>query len=459
VSIDTGTFTNAPTQEIQMLTEQSGHVVHEPRAKAAHPLLPVAIGRANVLYAQGVRAGRWVFATGHLAQDFRTGIVQDVAAARNPHGGLPRHQKEAARIFDNINAVLEAGGTSLGSVVRLDQYYPDQRAVDPYHVVRRARFQSYVPPSTSMLMTDLLLPGAGIEVQAIAAVMPDGARPMALDRPDLRAPATSGFSPAVIAHEFAFLPGLVASAPPGASSRGGLALEACMPEGALWKGEPIKLEAEYVIEKKIKPSLELAGSGLHSVVKAQVYLTHVEDTAPFLTVWNRHFGESRPAVTIIPCANPGIGAAAARLEINLIAVRSGTATRISANGIGSYNDQPHAVRAADLLFLSGLMAADADGLVPGADVDAGQRCFGDAAEIQSEIILRRAAEICAAAGTELANITRAQLFLTDIRDFLSVYRAWQRLLPGRPMPYSAIQVPALPVPGARVQMDLWAYAP
>lgn len=442
-----------------MSFQQSESAIHEIQAKAAEPLLPIALGTEKVLYAQGVRAGRWVFATGHLAQDFKTGIGRDVIASGNPHGGLPRHQKEAARILDNIAAVLEAGGTSLNNVVRLDQYYPDPRAVDPYHIMRRARFKSYVPPSTSMLIGRLLLPGAGIEVQALAAIMPKGSQPKALDRADLRAPATSGFSPAVIAHEFAFLPGLVASAPPGSPDRGGIAIEACMPEGSLWKGEPIKLEAEYMIEKKIKPSLELAGCTLNSVVKAQVYLTHVEDTASFLTVWNRHFGKVRPALTIIPCANPGIGAAAARLEINLIATRGVQATRVHAEGVESYIDQPHGVHAADLLFLSGLMAADSGGLLPGAGPDAGQPCFSDPAATQAEIILRRAAAICAAAGTGLANVTRAQLFLTDISDFLSVYRAWQQVMPGHPMPFSAIEVPALPVPGALVQMDLWAYAP
>ena len=38
------------------------------------PLLPVELGLGKVKFAQGVKAGRWVFATGLMAQDFINGI-------------------------------------------------------------------------------------------------------------------------------------------------------------------------------------------------------------------------------------------------------------------------------------------------------------------------------------------------------------------------------------------------
>jgi hypothetical protein len=41
-----------------------------------------------------------------------------------------------------------------------------------------------------------------------------------------------------------------------------------------------------------------------------------------------------------------------------------------------------------------------------------------------------------------------------------VIKAWQRRLPGRPLPFSAVEVPApLPVPGASVMMEVWVYSP
>ena len=38
--------------------------------KNAEPLLPVELGPGKVKFAQGMKAGRWVFATGVMAQDF-----------------------------------------------------------------------------------------------------------------------------------------------------------------------------------------------------------------------------------------------------------------------------------------------------------------------------------------------------------------------------------------------------
>ena len=39
------------------------------------------------------------------------------------------------------------------------------------------------------------------------------------------------------------------------------------------------------------------------------------------------------------------------------------------------------------------------------------------------------------------------------------WRAWQKHLPGHYLPFSAIEVPALAVPGAVVMLDLWVYVP
>ena len=79
--------------------------------KNAEPLLPVELGPGKVKFAQGMKAGRWVFATGVMAQDFKSGIAPDVLAEHAPHAGLPKREKEALRIFENLDAVLRAAGT------------------------------------------------------------------------------------------------------------------------------------------------------------------------------------------------------------------------------------------------------------------------------------------------------------------------------------------------------------
>jgi enamine deaminase RidA (YjgF/YER057c/UK114 family) len=424
-------------------------------------LLPVELGRARVRYAPGMRAGNWVFATGHLAQDFATGIDPAVSDPRAPHYDRPRHEREAERIYRNIEAVLGAAGAGFANVARLDQYFLDQRAVDPYHTVRRTRLGAVVPPSTSVLVRKLLLPGADMEVQVIAA-LPGAGVPQKLRQPDLDGPPTSGYSAALRAGDFVFCAGAFAGAGAGQPARHGLALSASMPDGALWRGQPIKLEAEYILHEKLEPALALAGCTLADVVKAQIYLTRVEDAAAFNQVWNRTFADAPAAATIVICENPGLGLAAARVEINALALAPGGGAgkrAIACDVAPPYRGHVVAVRAGDFLFLSGLMASDADGLLPEVAVDPRQPYFHCTAAAQARAILRNADAICRAAGARLSDVVRIQQFHTDLGEFYPVYQVWQEVLPGRALPISALEVPAMTVPGCTLLIDLWVYAP
>jgi len=74
-------------------------------------------------------------------------------------------------------------------------------------------------------------------------------------------------------------------------------------------------------------------------------------------------------------------------------------------------------------------------------------------------MLGNAQKLCEAAGTSLANVVRIQQFHTDLKDFYPAYQVWEQHLPGQYLPYSAVEVPFLPVPGCTVQLDLWVYVP
>src|SRR4249919_1452698 len=142
--------------------------------KNAEPLLPVELGPAKVKFAQGMKAGRWVFATGLMAQDFKSGVAPDVLAEQAPHAGLPKREKEAQRIFENLDAVLRAAGTDRANLVRTDQYYTTVKAVPPYQYVRRNFLHGRIPPSTSITQKGLLLPAADMNVQAISVIEEKG---------------------------------------------------------------------------------------------------------------------------------------------------------------------------------------------------------------------------------------------------------------------------------------------
>ena len=95
-----------------------------------------------------------------------------------------------------------------------------------------------------------------------------------------------------------------------------------------------------------------------------------------------------------------------------------------------------------------------------AATDPRQPQFSSSAQIQGELIIANIEKLCAAAGTSLANVVRVLQFHTDIREFYPVYKVWERKLAGNPVPFSAVEVPApLPIPGATVLIEAWAYAP
>ena len=104
------------------------------------------------------------------------------------------------------------------------------------------------------------------------------------------------------------------------------------------------------------------------------------------------------------------------------------------------------------------MAVDAAGaLAAGAKIDERQPYFGSAVQLQMEHMLVQAERICRKAGTSLTNVVRAQQFHTDLADFNAAWQVWDRHLPKQHLPFSAIEVPALAVPGAVVMLDLWVY--
>lgn len=420
-------------------------------ARTTQAILPVRLPRLGATLARGIRAGRWVFATGLNGAVPGAGLPHSVTGGRNPLSGEPRCKREARALFANARQVLEAAGLGFPDCVRIDQYYAGAHAVDPYHDVRREIFTGRIPPSTSNLHRALAYPGQTQEVQLVAAVPAGDFRAEHLKiATSWSIHASSGYSPALAAGEFLFVPGQTAEARD--TTKGPLDPDARMPHGHLWKGTPIKLETEFIVKQKLKPSLAAAGASLDDVVKAQVYLRDRADVPAFNEVWRTQF-DVPPATTIIPTATPGFIVAEGRIEINTISLRQKAAKRTVHDG------STLAVHAGDLLFLSGLTASDADGLLADGGDDAQAPFAAIPVKDQVRAIAARAQSICREAGADLANMVRLQLFLTDLSELPPAIEAWSSALDGLPLPLSAIEVDWLAVPGARIMADIWVHAP
>ncbi|WP_137176482.1 RidA family protein [Roseomonas sp. AR75] len=422
------------------------------------PLLPVPFPGTRARFARGMRAGDWVFATGLAGTDYANGLAPEVVQADHPLDGEPKAMRESRRLFANAAEILAAGGCGFPDVVRIDQYYTRPEAVDPYHAVRRETFAGRIPPSTSNLHQRFARTGQELEVQVMAAVPRDGRRAEHLAfRPSYDIHHTSGYSPGLAYGDFRFIPGQTAEA--RVHGEGPLDPEARRPQG-LWKGTPIQLETDFIVRRKLAPSLEAAGASLDSVVKAQVYLRDRDDVPAFNQAWQAHF-RTPPATTIVATSTPGFIMPDSRIEINTIALATDGTTRkeVVAGGVAPlFRGYPPAVRAGDLLLLSGMMAMRGGTLVPAARVDPRQPFFAMPVKAELAAILEDAEAICRATGTSIANVVRMQMFLSDLADLPACIETAHDALEGRPLPLSAIEVPWLPAPGARVLLDLWVHA-
>src|SRR5262245_2057009 len=114
---------------------------------SVEPLLPVPIPHTTARLARGIRAGRWLFASGQAGTDYVNGLAAEVVQPERPLNGESQYKRESRRMYRNVKEVLATAGAGFADVVRVDQYYTTERAMHPYHEVRHEVFGKNIPPS------------------------------------------------------------------------------------------------------------------------------------------------------------------------------------------------------------------------------------------------------------------------------------------------------------------------
>ena len=79
---------------------------------------------------------------------------------------------------------------------------------------------------------------------------------MTINPPEIDAPASSGYAPAVRAGDFIFVAGMMATSGKGRNEC--IPPEARPVPGYLWRGKQIKLETEYIIKHRLGQHCEQA---------------------------------------------------------------------------------------------------------------------------------------------------------------------------------------------------------
>ena len=406
----------------------------------------------GVPYAYAVKAGPWIFLTGHEAFDFAGGTTEAVAGPPGfPLFGRPRWRREGDFILQRMRRILQEFGSDLGHGVRLDQFYPTPAAVDPYHLARRAAFGDYIPPSTSVVMESCFGTESGISTSLIAVVPSPEYEIRKVYPKDVTTSASSGFVPAVVCNDFVFVAGQMAS-----GREHGLDPRAHVADHSLWAGTEIRKQTEFIILERLKPALEAAGSSLEGSVKAQIYLRNVADFPDFIDIWSQYYQDIPCALTIVP--TKGFVMVGGIIEINLMALTNSAkrAKEVIAADIPTMAAYGPCIKVGEFLLPSGLMAIGPDGHVAGGTISPGFPGLSHTGYTQAAAVHDYAEELCRAAGTSLAKILRAQYFISDPTAFPGIAMAWASRFGTQPLPFVCIWTPPkMPAPGIALIADFW----
>jgi 2-iminobutanoate/2-iminopropanoate deaminase len=108
-----------------------------------------------------------------------------------------------------------------------------------------------------------------------------------------------------------------------------------------------------------------------------------------------------------------------------------------------------AVRAGDLLFVSGIVAVDGEGrLVGGADVVA-----------QARQVFESMRRVLAAAGCGFEDVVKVTIFLTDVDDRPKINPLRQEVFGDTRPASTLVEVPRLAVDGAKIEVEAVALVP
>ncbi len=124
------------------------------RESVTAPDAPAAIGP----YVHAIRAGGLLFCSGQIPLDPRTGDLVGTTAA-----------DQAGRCLENLAAVCQAAGTTLGDAVKVTIYLTDMTAFSSVNEVYGSFFESN-PPARVAVGVAALPRGAQVEMDAVVAL-------------------------------------------------------------------------------------------------------------------------------------------------------------------------------------------------------------------------------------------------------------------------------------------------
>lgn len=414
---------------------------------------------AGAIYAsRAVAAGPLIFFGGTAYGE--AGTLAGEAVVDPPYHLSPGAAvtKQGSFLFDRATEQLADLGSSVEQIVQVEQFIPAKAYADG-HVTNRSRFLATARPTTMMGATGQMVPeGSVLAMFGVAAnpsagcskelaPLPPEEAGGAIDWSVLGEAYSDGppYTDVVLAGPYVFVTGDVTL-----DATTGEVEEAARVADWIWAGSEARNEASVLLER-LAMRLERLGASLTDVVHVTLFVTDIKDIFDVDQSWERLFGATPPARTVVPVrgvgvprregTNMGHGDRAVKLEHQVRGIRPGLGVERNPirSSIGPLAREEEAVAAGELMWLSHQYP---------------RTSAGSSLDDQVEEVFTRISELCAEAGTSIEHLAQLRVFCLEESAAVAVSAKLRELLPGEPPVVGVMTVPGpLLIPGAELFVD------
>lgn len=395
-------------------------------------------------YCQGVLHRNTIYAAGQIASDYQTGVPpQAKQAAAFPYYGSDI-QKQARYVLQNIQSVFTSAGSDFKDVVKAQVFLTDLNDFFYFDQVWK-EFFPVPPPRTTVEVGALLVPGCKVEIDlwGVQAKVP---RQVIIGK--TTPTPMAHYSQGILIENVLYAAGQIAS-----DYQTGVAPEAQQDVHFPYYGSNIQKQTRYVLNN-IRSVFEAAGCDFKDVVKAQIFLTDLNDFYYFEQTWQEYFAHPVPwsIIEVQKLLVPGC-----RIEIDLWGVLPNTPKQeLSLDKNAAQPQFCHGLVVNDTLYVSGQIASDhTTAQIPIAHQDAAFPYYGSEIQKQTRYVMQNFQKLYQQGGFDLADTVKAQVFLADLNEFYYFDQIWKEFFPSPP-PRTTLEIGKFLVPGCRVQVDLTA---
>jgi reactive intermediate/imine deaminase len=329
---------------------------------------------ANLPFSAAVRADGLIYIAGTLSAE------GDIRA-------------QTRKTIEDIDQVLQKAGSSLANVASVNVYLTRADDFAAMNEVYRT-FWTRDPPVRTTIVSDLVIPGALVEMSMIA--VPNGGERAVIHPPDwIKSP--NPYSYGIRSGDTLFLAGLV--------SRNGK-------DNSVVEGD-MTTQTRTVLENAGQ-ILKAAGFSFDNVVSSRVFITDGTRFQEMNKTYTTFFTKEPPAraTVVAPLMGPQY-----QVEITLTADRRPKQVFTTPNADGSPGKPSailsSAVKVGNRLYVSGILGNNADNK-------------GNA-EAQTVEIMNRVGRTLKAAGYDWTNVVDGIVYITDVKNFDAMNRGYRTI--------------------------------